>query len=60
MPLKLRLKAGDRLVINSAYLEVERVGQTNVSVSIEAPEEVAIFIRRKTTSQSRPNTVEND
>ena len=58
MPLKLRLKAGDRLVVNSAYLEVERVGQTSGSVSVEAPEEVAIFIRRKTSSHQDDNDLQ--
>ena len=60
MPLKLRLKAGDRLVMNSAYLEVERVGTTTVAVSVEAPEEVAIFIRRKTTCQQNDDHLENN
>ena len=58
MPLKLRLKAGDRLVVNSSYLEVERVGQTSVSVSVEAPEEVAIFIRKKTSSHPEDNDLQ--
>ena len=34
MPLKLRLKAGDKLVLGSAFLEVERVAGTTVSVSV--------------------------
>lgn len=49
MPLKLRLKSGDRLILGSAYLEVERIGLTTVAVSIDAPQEVAILTLRKTT-----------
>jgi sRNA-binding carbon storage regulator CsrA len=51
MPLKLRLKAGDKLVLGSAFLEVERVAGTTVSVSVEAPQEIAIFKQRKTCLQ---------
>ena len=28
MPLKLRLKTGDKLILGQAYLEIERVGLT--------------------------------
>ena len=58
MPLKLRLKRGDRLVVNSAYLEVERVGKSNVYVSVEAPQEVAVMIRRKTACEKTDDDVQ--
>jgi|TARA_B100001939_G_scaffold84058_1_gene71753 sRNA-binding carbon storage regulator CsrA len=56
MPLKLRLKAGDKLVLGSAFLEVERVAGTTVSVSVEAPQEIAIFKQRKTCLQEFPDS----
>ena len=56
MPLKLRLKAGDKLVLGSAFLEVERVAGTTVSVSVEAPQEIAIFKQRKTCLQELPDS----
>jgi flagellar biosynthesis regulator FlbT len=58
MPLKLRLKRGDRLIVNSAYLEVERVGKANVYVSVEAPQEVAVMIRRKTACEKTGDDVQ--
>tara|TARA_B100000519_G_scaffold45315_1_gene36131 strand:+ start:576 stop:779 length:204 start_codon:yes stop_codon:yes gene_type:complete len=58
MPLKLRLKAGDKLVLGSAFLEVERVAGTTVSVSVEAPQEIAIFKQRKTCLQELPDSSE--
>lgn len=48
MALKLKLKPGDRLILGGAFLEVERTTFHNVFVSIEAPEDVAIFKQRKT------------
>jgi len=61
MALKLRLKQGDRLVIGSGFLEVEKVTKTTTHVSVEAPEEIAIFIRRKTTAcKKKDNTVKNN
>tara|TARA_Y100001973_G_scaffold103696_1_gene171531 strand:- start:1025 stop:1207 length:183 start_codon:yes stop_codon:yes gene_type:complete len=57
MALKLRLKRGDRLVIGSGYLEIEKVSKTVTHVSVEAPEEVAIFIRRKTACTNSKDTV---
>ena len=57
MPLKLRLKKGDRLIVNSAFVEVERVGKDNVYVSVEAPQEVAVLIRRKTACQKTDSDV---
>lgn len=46
MALKLRLKTGDRLILGGAYLEVERTTFNTVYVSIEAPQDVAIFKQR--------------
>lgn len=60
MALKLRLKRGDRLVIGSGFLEVEKVTKTTTHVSVEAPEEIAIFIRRKTACTKNDNTVQNN
>tara|TARA_Y100000401_G_scaffold14213_1_gene9647 strand:+ start:620 stop:802 length:183 start_codon:yes stop_codon:yes gene_type:complete len=60
MALKLRLKRGDRLVIGSGFLEVEKVTKTTTHVSVEAPEEIAIFIRRKTACTKKDNTVQNN
>lgn len=60
MALKLRLKRGDRLVIGSGFLEVEKVSKTSAHVSVEAPEEIAIFIRRKNCLPKTPDTVKPD
>ena len=58
MPLKLRLKAGDKLVLGSAFLEVERIAGSTVAVSVEAPQEIAIFKQRKTCLQEFPDSSE--
>lgn len=46
------------MVIGSGFLEVEKVTKTTTHVSVEAPEEIAIFIRRKTACTKKDNTVE--
>ncbi len=60
MPLKLRLKTGDKLILGQAYLEIERVGLTSVSVSVDAPQEIAILTVRNTACDSSENDSEYD
>lgn len=47
-------------MIGSGFLEVEKVTKTTTHVSVEAPEEIAIFIRRKTACTKNDNTVQNN
>ena len=60
MPLKLRLKEHDKLIIGGAFLQVDKLSLSTVTVSVEAPEDITIFKQRKTTCHNGSDSAEYD